>query len=250
MAKLSSILQQRFRKKDKPKMSQLAEKSAEGSLTVFSGVFAVKALEDKDKEDLLTLLRKYAENDEDVSQDALALAHLTTEVKAINNQAVILHGERIKKAQAILKKYREGAFTAWLVSAYGNRQTPYNFLQYYEFYNQMPKTLHSQIEGMPRQAIYTLASRDGSLEKKEEVVRNYKGETKEELISLIRANFPLEEKDGRRENIAETTLKSLQKAIAPFEKGNIKLTKQERRSLLSALKKLEAFVGACETYEL
>jgi len=250
MTKLGSILQQRFRKKEKPKMTSLAEKASEGNLTVFSGVFAVKGLDEKEKEELLTLLHRYSEEPTaDVSEDLNALIFITSEVKAIHNQAIILHGERIKKAQLILKKYKEGAFTAWLMSTYGNRQTPYNFLQYYEFYSEMPKVLHPLIESMPRQAIYTLASREGEKEKKEEIVRNYQGETKEQLISLIRALFPLQEEDKRRENVVKSTLKALHKACIPFEHRKVSMTKKQKSQISDLLKRLKGYLESCETYD-
>ena len=34
---------------------------------------------------------------------------------------------------------------------------------------------------MPRQAVYVLASRTGNLDKKQEIVENYRGETKAEM---------------------------------------------------------------------
>src|ERR1700677_3684402 len=116
MSKFNDLLNLRFKTKEtqQPKMTALVERSNNGDLSSFSGVFRVMPLNDQEKEDLE------------------ALTAITSEVKAITNQAVILHGERIKRAQEILKKYRDGAFTAWLFATYGNRQTPYNFLQYYE----------------------------------------------------------------------------------------------------------------------
>ena len=49
-----------------------------------------------------------------------------------------------KERKTILKNYRDGAFSAWLIATYGNRQTPYNFLQYYELYITLPEHLHLQ----------------------------------------------------------------------------------------------------------
>lgn len=235
MTKLTSMLQDRFKKKESAKITELAEKSSGGNLTVFSGIFGESKLGEKEKETLLALLQKYAADGRDLSQDLQALIALTSEVRAINNQAAILHGERIKRAQEILKSYQEGAFTAWLLETYGNRQTPYNFLQYYEFYSQMPKTLHPQIEAMPRQAVYTLASRDGALSKKEEIVRNYNGESKQQLITLIRSFFPLDEKDRRRENLGDKAIKSLQQLADDFENREITLSKTQKKRLLSLL---------------
>lgn len=246
MSKLTSILQERFLKKEKPKVTELAEKSASGALTSFSGIFGMGHLEESEKEKLSDILKKYLpENATDISSDLTSLIALSAEVKAINNQAAILHGERIKKAQEILKKYRDGAFTAWLLTTYGNRQTPYNFLQYYEFYSAMPKTLHPKIELMPRQAVYTLASRDAPLEKKEEVVNNYQGETKDELLAKIRALFPLNDKDKRKENTAHTAISTLEKLLFSFRSNPGSVSKQQKEKLLNLLEEISFVVDAC-----
>lgn len=250
MAKLTSLLNQRFLKKEKPKMAALVEQTNEGNLTSFAGIFGTAKLGQKEKEAIQDLLQKYApEVEMDVEKDLEQLMDITSEVRAITNQAAILHGERIKKAQDILKKYRDGAFSAWLVAAYGNRQTPYNFLQYYEFFNQMPKTLHTQIESMPRQAIYTLASREGSLEKKEEIVRNYQGETKQQLISHIRSLFPLEDSDRRREKIGEGAISALKRLILVFEQPKARLTSKQKKTLLEQAKFFQSLVEICSVEE-
>lgn len=248
MAKLTEILQQRFKKKEKPKMTALAEKTTDGQLTVFSGVFGDSKLGEKEQKELSSLLQKFSPDaGADVSRDLQSLIAITTEVKAITNQAAILHGERIKQAQTLLKNYQDGAFTAWLMTTYGNRQTPYNFLQYFEFYSKVPKKLHPQIESMPRQAVYTLASRDGELAKKEEIVRNYQGQTKQEMISLIRSTFPLGENDGRREKVADTTLKTLERLVTTFEQSPVRMNKEQKKEARMLLKKLGSLVDICET---
>lgn len=212
MAKFSSLLSLRLKQKDTqiPKMTALAEKSKSGDLSSFSGIFQVAPLNEKEKDSLSSLLKNFQENENyDISQDLAELIHITSEVKAIASQAIMLHGERIKKAQTILKHYKEGAFTEWLITTYGNRQTPYNFLQYYEFYSQMPKDLHSKIDELPRQAIYTLASRGGEIEHKANIIKNYKGETKQEILNIIRKEFPLDRDDKRLPNIANQAISSL-----------------------------------------
>lgn len=229
-------------------MTELAQKTTEGQLTVFAGVFGMKKLGEKEQEELSDLLKKFSPDENpDVTNDLRSLIAITSEVKAINNQAAILHGERIKQAQTILKRYRDGAFTAWLLATYGNRQTPYNFLQYFEFYSKIPKTLHEQVESMPRQAVYTLASREGAFSKKEEIVRNYQGETKQEMISLIRSHFPLNDKDKRRENIGESSLKVLQRLTDIFENSSFKLTRDQKQAMRVLLKQLGSLVDKCET---
>ncbi|MBS0623823.1 MAG: CT583 family protein [Verrucomicrobia bacterium] len=241
MSKLASLLHDRFlKKKETPKMAELAKQTTEGQLTVFSGLFQISKLADHERSEIESILKKYAEEGQALDQDLPDLLAITQEVKAITNQAVILHGERIRRAQLILKRYRDGAFTAWLIATYGNRQTPYNFLQYYDFYLQMPKHLHPQIETMPRQAVYTLASRTGAHDLKEEIVRNYKGETKEQLIRMIRDHFPLADHDKRREDLGEGALKTLQKLTATLKEAQ--LSDEQKKQLLKQLQFLKGLL--------
>lgn len=239
MAKVNSILNQRLAVKEhKPKMSTLAEQSVAGQLTSFSGVFAVQALNDHEKEQLKEILNRFADEtleSTNLEGDLRSLTEITSEVKAINNQAAILHGERIKKAQDILKKYQDGAFSAWLMATYGNRQTPYNFLQYFEFYTTLPKALHSQMESMPRQAVYSLASRSGSLEKKIEIIKNFNGQTKAELLIQIRDQFPLSDRDGRKENLGDNVLSQLKRVAKLFDRDSIGIASEQKKQLLSLL---------------
>jgi len=166
MSKINSLLTQRLKQK-LSKMTELAHLSSEGNLSSFAGVFKVTELSLSEKERLEILLNTYKEEAQEIGPDLKNLSNITSEVKAITNQSAILHGERIKRAQEVLSKYREGAFSAWLLVTYGNRQTPYNFLQYYELYQQLPQILLPKLDKMPRQAVYTLASRKAPLEKKQ-----------------------------------------------------------------------------------
>lgn len=239
MSKFELLISQRTKKKNEPsKMSALARQSAEGQLTSFSGIFGTAELHDGEKKILEEILNRYATQDADVSLDLPQLISITTEVKAINNQAAILHGERIKKAQKILKRYEEGAFSAWLVATYGNRQTPYNFLQYFEFYEQVPKTLRSQLEAMPRQAVYTLASGEGPFDKKQNIVAKYNGQSKQELLELIREMFPLAIEDKRRQNLGEGIFQQLKKAQTLMNKPKLTISKQQKEDMTQLLKEL------------
>lgn len=256
MAKFTNIFQHKFLRREKPKeVSELVKEENKTQqiqvvdhIESFSNVFGKKELGDKEKEEILSLLQKFSPGEENnISNDFSDLISITSEVKAINNQAALLHGERIKRAQGILKNYRDGAFTSWLIATYGNRQTPYNFLQYYEFHNQIPDILHNKIESMPRQAVYTLASRQGDLCKKEEIVRNYNGETKQEMISLIRSHFPLSEGDGRRENVGEMLIKTIGRLISGVEKRQCKMTLEQKKELYDLTSQLNKLIDICET---
>ncbi len=242
MSKLTDILQERFlKKKENPKMSDLAKQSTDGELTAFSGMFQLSKLANQEVSQIEEILKTHAiEEGAGVDHDLRDLLAITQEVRAITNQAVILHGERIKRAQNILKQYKEGAFTAWLIATYGNRQTPYNFLQYYEFYSKIPKNLQTKLEEMPRQAIYTLASRHGSQEMKEEIVKSYQGETKQQLLHKIRLEFPLASTDRRREDIGEGAAKILGKLAERFRTAEI--SPEQKKTLIEQLHQLEGLL--------
>jgi len=136
MSDFRSLLSKRMKSPEETpkKMDQLALKSNLGELSGFSGVFKVTPLSEQEQLSLYQILETHKSESSMVEVDVKQLKAITSEVKAINTQAIILHGERIKQAQTLLKEYKEGAFSAWLILTYGNRQTPYNFLQYFEFY--------------------------------------------------------------------------------------------------------------------
>jgi len=242
MSKFNDLLNLRFKQKEtqQPKMTALVERSSNGDLSSFSGVFRVSALNESEKANIETILTNFRlENGDEYEDDLKALMVITSEVKAITNQAVILHGERIKKAQDILKKYRDGAFTAWLFTTYGNRQTPYNFLQYYEFYNVIPQTLHPKLDQMPRQAIYSLASRAGPLNKKEEIVQNYEGQPKQELLKLIRLEFPLPDDDKRLPHFSSHAISFLKKARDMLKNPHCLPKEDEKKQMKNLLAQLQ-----------
>jgi hypothetical protein len=245
MSKFNDLLNLRFKSKatQQPKVSALVERSNNGDLSSFSGVFRISALNDQEKTDLEHILKHFSSVEgADIDQDLKSLTAITLEVKAITNQAVILHGERIKRAQDILKKYKDGAFTAWLYATYGNRQTPYNFLQYYEFYMTMPQSLHPKIDQMPRQAVYTLASREGSKEKKEQIVRSYQGQAKDELLKIIRLEFPLCEEDKRHIDFVLHAISFLKKSREMVKNPKFSPSLEEKAQLENLLGQIKDLI--------
>jgi hypothetical protein len=224
MAKLSSLFSDKF-KKPKQVEDTLPE------ISNLSGIFKITDLSEVERNELKEILFEYNEESETIDQDLNDLMQITSEVKAINNQAIILHGERIKKAQTILKRYKDGAFTAWLITTYGNRQTPYNFLQYYDFYKNLTPYLREKISEMPKQAIYTLASREGPIEKKQELVETYQGESKKDVLDKIRAAFPLDLKDKRQSNLPVMVIKALERVIKQTQSDRFTPTKEEKEQI-------------------
>ncbi len=242
--KINSRLAERFKAplEKLSKMTNLAEMTSSGHLSSFAGVFKVSSLSEKEEEMLKMLLEEFGSEAVDKEKDFVSLSAITSEVKAINNQAAILHGERIKKAQQILKQYAEGAFTFWLVHTYGNRQTPYNFLQYYELYQILPQDLLPKLDEMPRQAAYTLASREGPLEEKKKIIQEYQGETKQILLEQIRRAFPLQEKDKRAQNHGLNLIKSLTRIVDFLEEHQVKLSDTHRQKTKQLLHKLQNLI--------
>jgi len=237
MGKVNSLLTERLKLTAEKfsKMTNLAERTSSGQLSSFSGVFRVATLTLTEQEVLREILKNFVEENQEIEKDLQTLFSLTSEVKAINNQAAILHGERIKKAQDILKHYRDGAFTAWLIAIYGNRQTPYNFLQYYELYIALPQLLHIKLDSMPRQAVYTLASRAGPLEIKREIIENYQGECKQELMLLIRQKFPLSRDDKRSQDLATFTINYLNKLYKEINQTSFSPSVKQKKMIQNIL---------------
>jgi hypothetical protein len=249
MAKVNTLLTERLKKTESSsKMAEMARQTANGQLTSFSGIFSLSELSEREKEHIKSILKEYAFSEESLDKDFDSLISITSEVKAINNQAALLHGERIKKAHTILTRYRDGAFTAWLIAAYGNRQTPYNLMQYYEFCEMMPKSLRLQIEAMPRQAVYTLASREGPIEKKQNIVENYNGQTKVELLSLIRETFPLEDGDKRKQNIGESVIQNLRRLHKELKKRAFTLSRIQKEAAVTLLEELKRIVTTSKSH--
>lgn len=245
MAKVNTFLAERLKSASSKvsKMTGLAEMSNSGALSSFAGVFRVSSLSPAERMRLSSLLETHRNEGEDIAPDLDLLCGITAEVRAINSQAAILHGERIKKAQELLKKYRDGAFTSWLIAAYGNRQTPYNFLQYYELYHALPQALSGKLDEMPKQVAYILASRQGTLPQKEEIIRNYVGQSKQELLHAIRESFPLAKGDKRSSDAFEQALRTLQKIEQQLASSLKKPSPKQKEALRSILQSLQNKIG-------
>lgn len=231
------LLEQRLKKGPTTKIRDLAEKSAEGSLSTFSGIFKLSELNSNEKSKLQDLLARYEASAGKSQADLDKLSLITSEVKAITIQAILLHGERIKKAQELLKGYKEGAFSSWLFLVYGNRQTPYNFLQYYEFHLLLPASLKERISQLPKQVIYSLAAREGSIQEKEKIIRDYSGESKEELLTKIRSLFPLPASDQRRTNPFDRISIRLKKLHSDIQ--GLQFSRLEKEHLLEILSSIK-----------
>ena len=241
MSNMNALISKRLNKSEpSTKMAALAEKSAAGQLSSFGGIFNVTALSQDEKWHIESILTQHDAGKSKIQQDLSALIAITSEVKAINHQAALLHGERLQKAQEILKNYKEGAFSAWLTAVYGNRQTPYNLLHYYLFYQAIPLQSRPKIEEMPRQAVYSIASRKGELEEKVQFLLENHGKRKSELLFLMRDLFPLQQRDKRKERPIEGAVIALDKALLLLSRKKGRLNEEEKEALKERLSALQS----------
>lgn len=168
-----------------------------------------------------------------INEDIAELLELSSQIRAITKQSIVLHGERIAKGQEILKGYKRGAFTAWLELTYGNRQTPYNFLYYYTLYRELPSKTRELFQKIPYRVAYMLGSRGGSLCDKIQVIEKNHQKSQKELLLLIEEAFPLAYTDQRVKASS-----SLKLADSAFE--NLKLVCFRKGALNSeVLRKLK-----------
>lgn len=236
MAKVSSdLFSEKLKKQNLNRVTTLADRAQQGALTAFKSL----PLSLQEQDGLKALLQEFATEESNLEGDLESLKLITAEVKAIHAQALLLHGERIKNAQNLLKSYQEGAFTSWLLQTYGNRQTPYNFLQYYEFIQHLTDPLKQKALSMPRQVIYTLATRSGDMAIKQALILAYAGETKQAFLSRIRDKLPLAARDRRAEEPSAKALDFLEKALEQMGRPSFRPTarqKQRIEGLLHALK--------------
>lgn len=240
MSNVNDLLNKRLNKNDSTsKMAEMARQTSKGELSSFSGVFGITELSKAEMNGLESLLKEHSlEISQRIDNDLDMLASITAEVKAISNQAAVLHGERIQKAHTILTKYKEGAFTAWLMATYGNRQTPYNYLRYYELIQLTPKQMRPLLESMPKQAVYNLAAREGKIDRKLEIVQKYHLLNKEEILRVIRELLPLDKEDKRKTDLGEEFLNLLLKVKAKLIQKGFKLGSKQKNIAVHLLEDL------------
>ena len=240
MKKTSSLLEKRFEKSNTEKIKALVQERSQGNLSFLAKFEKKLSLPKQESEQLFQLLKRYTPNETNpLKADLLILSDITAEIKTINHQAILLHGERIKKAQSILKNYKDGAFSSWLIISYGNRQTPYNFLSYYELYLKLSPVFKNLLEQMPKHLAYTLALKQGPIEKKEKILESYNTNNKSNILSLIRSSFPLNKNDARQYSSGETINKFLLKALELLKDPKTQLKEKEMIKLHELLKKIE-----------
>lgn len=186
------------------------------------------------------LFEDFSPNQEEaiVSDDYQSLTTLTQQIRAIDRQSILLHGERIQQAQSLLKRYKEGAFTSWLMLTYGNRQTPYRMLRFHELFQELERHDRSLLEQMPKKAAYSLAMREGELSEKVKIIREHHAEDPDLIINAIQALLPLQEGDKRAKRLTndESVLKALEAGVYTLKKRKEDLSESTRQRLSELVK--------------
>lgn len=199
-------------------------------------------LSDQEKMSIRELLDNPGTPLENVSQHFEQLARITREIRCISAQSVLLHGQRIKEAQELLANYREGTFTKWLMITYGNRQTPYNMLRYYEFHKSADKEFQTIIEAAPKKCVYLLASREGDDADKLELIKEHGHSPQSNLLLLIQKTFPTQESDRRKPKpLNASTIKAMGKLCKKLESQSEYIAEDDRieiQKLVDRLQKL------------
>jgi hypothetical protein len=80
------------------------------------------------------------------------------------------------------------------------------------------------------------------LEEKEEIVKNYSGESKEDLLKVIRERFPLSEEDKRTPDFGGQGISHLKRARELFRSKRCKLSALEKAEALMLLAQLRSLL--------
>ena len=203
----------------------------------FNAVFNTQPLSEFDATNLDKLIFGNIKADliseEQADKDLKHLELVTSEIKSIGQQATILIGERIYKAREILKSYKDGTFTKWLEFVLGSKKTGYNILAYYEFYKALPtEHLKESFKKIPQKAAYILASRDGDIQKKINIINSSTNLQSDAIISLVQTELPSKVSKNKK-TIDSRIFQSLHELIEKIQINKDCLTEYDREKLLS-----------------
>lgn len=209
------------------------------SVNAFTAIFDPKSLDPQEEVKMQKLLFEnfqlsgISEEKENakLTQDFQNIKRLTTEIKGIQKQNLVLIGERIDKARSILKSYKDGTFTKWLQHVFSSKQTGYNILAYYLFLKTLPEDLQETFKRLPQKAAYLLASRDGDLQTKIEILQDPSMDA-ENILPAIREKLPLAENDKRKSKGASLLLvENLLKIVEKLNTSKTSLNEELKERL-------------------
>lgn len=214
----------------------------------FNSVFDTKPLDQEEARSLEQLLSEnfllVVTNKEQVATDITNLKQITAEIKAIGKQGIILIGERVHRAREILKPYKDGTFTKWLESAFGSRKSGYNALSYYELYTALPHDdLRDRFKKLKQRTAYILASREGDIETKTEIINKYHDKPHEELLILIQEKLPISIKDKRSsKSLTEKLLIEARRIVEKLYSCKADFTHEDKNEIYKLKKLLDSML--------
>lgn len=208
-------------------------------MTVASTPFHISESDIKEEAAIESML-----SDDLALDDLKSLKKITAEIKTIGKQGAILIGEKVCKARDILKSYRDGIFVKWLDYTFNSRSTGYNFLYYYEFYTSLPdETLKDCFKKMGLKPAYILASRQGPIEIKAEIIKDHYALSHQKIIPIIQEKLPLSYNDKRTRRVSiSKSLRALNIIIDKLMKRKEDLLPIEKDEISKNIGSLQALL--------
>lgn len=118
---------------------------------------------------------------------------LTSQIKSIQKQHILLVGEKIFKVRSIIQKMQVSytTFSSWINLVFPTKSSAYNALAYYEFFIHLPNDQTKQIfQSIPHKVAYVLAARKGAYEKKVTILNQLLGKKNQDAIRIVNAHLP------------------------------------------------------------
>ena len=206
-------------------------------MSPMGALFENISLEEKEEKIIESILSASVDfgnvTEDQKDKDFLKIKKITAEIKSIGRQGAILMGERVFLAREILKPYRDGTFTKWLEATFSSRKTGYNRLAYFELYKALPQEeIKKLFQEIPQRAAYILASREGDLHTKSELIRNHYHLGHQDLINVIKKIFPATAQEGQHKKQQNRLIATAQEALQKLHLRKEKISGEEKKSLL------------------
>lgn len=201
----------------------------------FRSLFEIETLTGEEIDQLKEMIPTIVEG------DLKELSQITSEVRSIQKQGIILVGERVQKVKNIFQKYPvfEKLFTKWVSFAFGSIKTAYNALSFYELYQQLPDDqLKQKFKSMPAKTSYILASRKGEIDDKISIIEAYDGQTHDEVFETIQEKFPLQESDKRKSDHQDRIIKKIANMTNYLTRSDKKFNKTNQEMVLRIIEQL------------
>ena len=210
----------------------------------FRAMFDPHELEETEINNLKLIFEESATEsafEEEIDKDFSQLVQITSELKAIQKQAVILVGERICSVREIFKRHGGDGigFTSWLGLAFNARKTAYNAMAYYELYSILPsEELKSKMKQMPVKVSYVLASRNAPEKLKFSIIDSYQGEKQREMLDRIEEFMPIQGDKRSLRTLGEKAVDDLERIIDTLMRRKKHIHTNEKMRIDEALDKL------------